>query len=628
MDILQYLQGRMCCGTPANSDYLIVDTGRFIFLSMTVLHPIPFLRSSSPLPVALLLFIALPAFAQRAVPPKREVRAVWLATNGLDWPHSTDKAEQQASLKRIVSTLKASHFNTIFFQVRARGDAYYRSSQEPWAENLTGILGKDPGWDPLEFLLNEAHAAGMEVHAWFNVFKVRGTAPVGPSIVPHPSRAHSMWCVSSAGELWFDPGIPEVRTYLLNVAMELIRNYDLDGINLDYCRYPGRDFQDELTYRRYGQGKERDSWRRENVTAFVSELYDRATALKPMLKVGSSPLGVYNGDIPNGPQGSYSSTYQDSKGWLHAGKQDYLAPQLYWVIGAGPAEPDYLKLLRRWAAQPGPRQLYAGIGAYKPEILRQLPVQIDSARSSGMSGVALFRYENTRPDAVTGNRFTTMALVPPMAWKDSIPPLPPASFAVSEIAPSVYQLEWTPPAAAADGDRPHRYVVYRWTTPDVPTNDPRAIVAVVPDTSTVLVDTISSWLGLRAYYAVSSLDKGNNESIPSTVVSATPREALALEGKLSRFTTLVTSISNGDGKPAFAGYHLEARMPVLLELRRPQGRSPDTVVATIVNGMQDQGMYVYGLRNILHDPGHYLLRLKAGGTVIDQDVEVLPKAPQ
>src|SRR5512135_3039188 len=168
-----------------------------------------FLRSRFLL-ILLLLRTPSAANAQHPIPPKREVRAVWLATaNGLDWPHSTDKAEQQASLKRIVASLKAAHFNTIFFQVRARGDAYYRSSIEPWAENLTGVLGKDPGWDPLEFLLTEAHAAGMEVHAWFNVYKVRGTSPVGPSVIPHPSRAHATWCISYAGELWLDPGLPD-----------------------------------------------------------------------------------------------------------------------------------------------------------------------------------------------------------------------------------------------------------------------------------------------------------------------------------------------------------------------------------------------------------------------------------
>jgi uncharacterized lipoprotein YddW (UPF0748 family) len=556
-----------------------------------------------------------------AVPPKREVRAVWITTAaGLDWPRSTDRAEQQASLHRIVADLKAARFNTIFFQARARGDAYYRSTYEPWAENLTGVLGKDPGWDPLAFLISDAHAAGLEVHAWFNVYKIRSSGPVPVTVPLHPSRAHALWTVQYSGETWFDPGLPEVRSYLLNVAMDLVKNYDIDGLNLDYVRYPGRDFPDDGTYRRYGSGKEKDEWRRSNVTSLVSDLYDRATTLKPMLKVGSSPLGVFDGTSQNSSSGSYGTYYQDSRGWLRAGKQDYLAPQLYWPIGAT-GEPDYAQLVQGWSTHASGRQLYAGIAAYKQEVVRQLGAQIELARACGLSGQSFYRYESIR-GGIPGTLYRTVALPPPMPWKDSLPPLPPSTLAVTELAPQIFHLEWTAPSAAADSDRAQRYVIYRWPSPSIPRDDPRTIVAVIDGNNPYWIDTVTTPAGLVTYYAVSALDKGNNEGAPSAVVAATPREAIALGGKLTNFTTLVTSIGNGDGIPAFAGYHLATRTPVALELYRTGTDATDSLIATIVSAVQDQGAYVYGLRSVLRQPGRYVLRLKAGGTLLEQNVEV------
>ena len=556
-------------------------------------------------------------------PPKHEVRAVWIATaNGLDWPGSTDRVEQQSSLRKIIADLAAAHFNTILFQVRARGDAYYRSTYEPWAENLTGTLGKDPGWDPLEFLLNEAHRAGLEVHAWFNVYKIRGAAPVGPSIPPHPSRAHALWTVQYEGETWFDPGLPDVRDYLLNVALDLIQHYTIDGINLDYVRYPSVDFPDQSTYRRYGRGADREQWRRKNITEFVTDLYERATALKPMLKVGSSPLGIFDNAGSTGPPGSYWSYYQDARGWLLSKKEDYLSPQTYWPIESGGNDFNFVKLVRDWQGHTGGRQIYTGIGAYKAEIARQIPALIDSARRLGAAGEVFFRYENLKPADMLADGYQTIALIPSMPWKDSLPPNPPPSLAVSELAPHIFHLEWLPPRTAPDSDRARSYVLYRWPTPDIPTGDARSIIAVIPGTDTHYVDTVDSGTGLGMYYAVSAVDKGNNESASTEAVRAMPREAIALAGKISRFTTLVTSLSNGDGRPALAGYHLGARLPVVLELLRVGRGSADSLVKTLVDSVQDQGAYVCGLRDLLREPGMYLIRLKAGGTVLDQSIIV------
>jgi len=280
-------------------------------------------------------------------PPKQEVRAVWVATAaGLDWPRTQNTREQQEALVTIVQTAKALGLNTLFFQVRARGDAYYRSRYEPWADNLTGTLGRDPGWDPLRFLLDAAHGAGIEVHAWFNVFKVRGPNPVKPTTPLHPTLAFPQWTTELQGEAWLNPGVPAVRTYSLNVALDLVTSYDIDGILFDFVRYPGQDFPDGETYARYGRGTARDSWRRGNVSLFVKEFYERASALKPMLKIGSAPLGVYDGQAEGLASGSYQEYFQDAPAWIRSGWQDYLAPQVYWNIGSSPGDPDFAKLAR------------------------------------------------------------------------------------------------------------------------------------------------------------------------------------------------------------------------------------------------------------------------------------------
>jgi len=209
-----------------------------------------------------------------------------------------------------------------------------------------------------------------------------------------------------------------------------------------------------------------------------------------------------------------------------------------------------------------------------------------------------------------------------MPWKDSLPPNPPGNLAVTELAPHIFHLEWSPPQASSDSDIARSYVLYRWPTPSVAFGDPRSIIAVIPAENRFYIDTLDPGTGLDMYYTVSALDKAQNESAMSGVVHATSREAFALEAKLSRYTTLVTSLSNGDGRPALAGYHLGARVPVHLELYRTEPGSPDSLVKTIVDDVQDQGAYVYGLRSLLHEPGRYTIRLKAGGTVLDQIVTV------
>jgi uncharacterized lipoprotein YddW (UPF0748 family) len=564
----------------------------------------------------------LPAQPSFFIPPKREVRAVWLATaTGLDWPKTYNSREQQNSLRKIVQELRSANFNTIFFQARARGDAYYRSHYEPWAENLTGSMGQDPGWDPLAFLIEEAHKYGMEVHAWVNVYKVRSGNST-PSSPLHPVRANPDWVVLYAGEYWLDPGIPEVRIYLTNVVMDIVRNYDVDGINFDYMRYPGHDFADEVSYRRYGKLMDRDAWRLQNITRFVTEIYDRATQLKPMLKVGSSPVGVAATEGERESRIQLQSYYQDAPTWLRLRKQDYISPQVYWDIGASRADPDFAQLVRRWRAFSSDRHMYAGIAAYKPEVAREIPAEIDTARLGGTDGQCFFRYENIQPPGLFGLRYRTLANIPPMPWKDAIPPLAPTRLAVSELSANVFSLEWNPPLPASDGDRARYYNIYRSISPVIDTNNPLFLIAVTPAPDNAFIDTVKVPTGVTYHYAVAALDKGNNEGPPSNVASASIREMLALKNRLPGSTSLNTVFSRDAGTPTLVAYRLERRSPVQLSIFRKLEDGRDSLYQTLINEVQSNATYVVGLGRVPFRNGRYAIRMKVGEMDIEQTFEI------
>lgn len=578
--------------------------------------------------LALLFSLLFAASSAQFVPlPKREVRAVWIATAaGLDWPRTTERLQQQSALRTIVHDLHRARFNTIFFQVRARGDAYYRSAFEPWAENLTGTLGRDPGWDPLSFLLSEAHAVGMEVHGWFNLYKIRGPNPLPASTPPHISRSRQEWTVSDGGELWLDPGIPGVTRYLLDVALDLIQTYPLDGINFDFIRYPGRTFADQESFRRYGKAMDRDAWRRSNITRFVSEFAVRARPLRPNLKIGSSPLGVYETDPASSTLGSPQAVYQDSEEWLRAGWEDYLSPQIYWDIGASRGDPDFATLVERWQRGAAGRHIYAGIGAYKPEVLRQIPDQIDLARRAGLDGQAYFRLENIRSLNMFGGRYDAPALIPPMPWRDSLPPLPPSHLAVTEAATNVFHLEWVHAGRAPDGDRAQWYVIYRSARAAPRIDDPANIVAVIPGTVNHLVDTVGVPAGFTYYYAATALDAASNESGPSTMGAGVVRELLSLKGKLSDIAALSVSFSPGETAPSLVAYRIAGPAHVTLKILQTGIDGRDSVVAALLDRHESGGTHILGARSLHLRPGAYTLRLRAGTAVLEQPLQV-PAAP-
>ncbi|HVR44010.1 MAG TPA: family 10 glycosylhydrolase, partial [Thermoanaerobaculia bacterium] len=274
-------------------------------------------------------------------PPEiaREFRGVWVATvKNIDWPSrpGLPAEQQQRELFAILDRAKELNFNAVIFQVRPAGDAMYRSEIEPWSEFLTGEMGRDPGWDPLAFAVEQAHARGLELHAWLNPYRARHQEPRAPASPTHLSVTHPHLVREYGSYLWMDPGEPEVRERTMAVVLDLVRRYDLDGIHFDdyFYPYPENDaagapieFPDEPSWTRYlagGGTLARDDWRRENVDRLVRDLSIAIRRDAPRVKFGISPFGNWRPRHPEGIEGfdAYGRIYADSRRWLAEGWVD------------------------------------------------------------------------------------------------------------------------------------------------------------------------------------------------------------------------------------------------------------------------------------------------------------------
>ena len=324
------------------------------------------------MPYALLgLLFASPAFAAEP-----EFRGVWVATVGnIDWPSQRGlPAEvQKKELVALFDKCKELNLNAVVFQIRPMCDALYESKLEPWSEFLTGTAGQSPGYDPLALAIQLAHARGIELHAWFNPY--RAWHPSGKGEVPasHLVKARPDLAKKYGKHHWLNPTNPEVQAHSLAVVKDVVARYELDGIHMDdyFYPYPELDadkneipFPDDDTwsaYQKAGGKLARDDWRRDAVNGFVKRLYADVKAIKPTVKVGISPFGIWRPGHPEGIAGfdQYAKLYADAKLWLNEGWVDYFTPQLYWPI-AREAQ-SYPKLLAWWASQnPKGRHLWPG----------------------------------------------------------------------------------------------------------------------------------------------------------------------------------------------------------------------------------------------------------------------------
>jgi uncharacterized lipoprotein YddW (UPF0748 family) len=409
----------------------------------------------------------------------RELRAAWVASVGnIDWPSrpGLTAAAQRDELLAILDGAASLHLNALVLQVRPMCDALYASPLEPWSEWLTGAQGRapDPPWDPLAFAVEQAHARGLELHAWFNPFRARHTKSRTTRPAPnHVGRRMPEAVVAYGEQLWLDPGDPAAQRHSLQVILDVVGRYDIDGVHLDDYFYPypepGLEFDDSRSwqlYRSEGGSLSRADWRRANVDRFVARLYASVKQHKVWVKVGLSPFGIARPNVPPGIHAGldqYAQLYADPCKWLANGWCDYLAPQLYWPVGQ--REQSYATLLPWWQRQnrlgrhlwPGSftSRAVAGPDAWPLEEIEQ---QIACARRvPGVDGHIHFSWRALVADggrignALRRGPYRARALVPSSPWLAGEAPPPPAtaSLTATRLPAGEVELRWS----AATGAR-------------------------------------------------------------------------------------------------------------------------------------------------------------------------------
>lgn len=470
-----------------------------------------------------------------AVLPKREFRGAWIqAVNGQF--QGMTREQMQANLTRQLDALERCRVNTVIFQVRTEADALYASPHEPWSRFLSGKQGTPPApyWDPLEWMVGECHRRGMELHAWINPFRAK-TKTTHELAVTHPYVLHPERFFEYDGLYLFDPGLHENRKYICSIAADIVRRYDVDGLHIDDYFYPypvaGVSIPDQTTYRANRNGIDNiDDWRRYNVNLFIEMLHDSIRAVKPWVKFGVSPFGIYH----NAQQGSnlpgsethglqnYDDLYADVLYWINKGWVDYTVPQLYWEIGHKTA--DYQTLIEWWSRFAGARPLIIGqdvertVRAADPARpqTNQMAAKFGLQRSlRGIQGsclwysAAVVRNEGNFATALEQVYHRTPALQPLFPFLDDEAPGKPRKLKKLWM-PTGYYLFWTPPKEKDPMNVARNYVVYRFRKGEkVDLYNPARIVAVTPRT---LYKLPYSHGEEPFVYVVTALDRLQNES--------------------------------------------------------------------------------------------------------------------
>lgn len=457
--------------------------------------------------------------------PKYEVRAAWVtAVYGLDWPktRATTPAgirKQQAELVAMLDKLKAANFNTILFQARTRGDVLYASNIEPFNSILTGQTGRDPGYDPLAFAVEECHKRGMECHAWMVTIPLgnkKHVAALGRNSVTVQNRKI---CVPYKNEWFLNPGHPETKEYLMKLVNEVITRYDVDGVHFDYLRYPENapHFSDNKEFRQYAKGRNIAQWRRDNLTDIVRYIYKGVKAVKPWVKVSTCPVGKFRDTSRYSSRGfnAYFTVYQDAQGWLKEGIQDQIYPMMYFRGNS------FYPFALDWQENSYGRQVIPGLGIYflhpsegnwkRDEVERQ----INFVRAHQLAGQGHYRVkyliDNTQNlyDELADRYYSAPALQPAMTWLDAIAPTTPEGLTV-KYQRGYTELSWK---SSEDNDKQNApyYVIYASNSYPVDTDNPDNIIAQRIRSVNYVYAPVRPW-DSREYFAISAVDRYGNES--------------------------------------------------------------------------------------------------------------------
>lgn len=484
------------------------------------------------------LFVFNYSYAQT---PKREFRAAWIATvSNIDWPSKPGlpAAQQQAEFISRLNQLKALGCNAVIVQIRPACDAFYNSVEEPWSRYLTGKQGQPPFpyYDPLSFMIEEAHKRNMEFHAWFNPYRALVINTKNPNPPDHVTKQHPDWIVNYGTKAYLNPGLPQVREYVIRIITDVVKRYDIDAVHLDDYFYPyriaGVEFNDGACYNIYGKDfDDKEDWRRNNVNLFVSVLNTNIKQIKPYVKFGISPFGVWRnkskdslGSPTRGGQTCYDDLYSDVLLWMRNGWIDYLVPQLYWEHGHRLVAFDVL--MPWWERFSAGRHMYYGLGVYrmlnatKPpwnspnELLWQIR---DVRYNTKTPGYVLYSTSNfdkissSVSDSVAMYNYN-IAFPPRMLWLDSIPPTPPVLKA--DPYNKGLRLSWS---GENPSNEPLKFAIYRFKKGErIDLSKSANIIALTQQTEYL---DMSADKTQGNSYVVTALDRLWNESMPSNLVT-------------------------------------------------------------------------------------------------------------
>jgi uncharacterized lipoprotein YddW (UPF0748 family)/predicted transcriptional regulator len=511
---------------------------------LLILPALAFAQSLLPPPTP-----APPAADEPAAPrPKYEFRAAWVASvDNIDWPSKKGLPvdSQKVEFTRLLDMHQHNGLNAVVVQIRPAADAFYASPYEPWSEWLTGIQGQPPSpyYDPLAFMIEETRKRGMEFHAWCNPY--RAVFAIGKSSIAasHITRQHPEWFVRFEKTLYFDPGNKEVQQYVTMIIRDIVRRYDIDALHFDDYFYPydikegvpGKDFPDNASFARYGNGLSKGDWRRSNVDSIIVQIGKAIKEERPSCKFGISPFGIWRnssqdpeGSETHGGQTDYDNLYADILLWLKNGWIDYVVPQIYFEFSQ-PHAP-YGTLLDWWATHTYGRQCYIGLAPYKAGYNAawrdptQLTRQIRALRGyPDVEGAVFFSSKsfesnpNGWSDSLRNNYYNYPALIPPMLWLDSVKPHAPLihmEYDQKELACTAWLSKGDP------ADTLRGFAVYQSDSATIDIDSSRAwqFIPYDPVASFTVHNGHAEEKGREHFYFVTAISRRNVESPPVPIL--------------------------------------------------------------------------------------------------------------
>lgn len=550
---------------------------------------------------------------------------MWLATilGDGNWPvNGQSAAEQQTALEALIERAAQLGINTLYFQIIARGDALYPSARLPWTPLPLGP-GRDPGYDPLQVAIDAAHRAGMELHAWINVFRVGDSATrslfTGVQNPMHVVNAQPGWVQQVGSELWLDPSVPEARAWMLGNVMEVVNGYDIDAVHFDFARYPQGGLPDDASSFQFDPRgfASIDDWRRNNVTLFVESAFEAVTSVKPWVKLGAAPLGNYQPADAWPGLWAYFDVYQESRGWAENGWVDYLAPQIYFSTGTTPdagqsiPTPDFTVLVDEWVRKSGGRPIVVGMAPYKAAEGRfpasDLTTQIVTTRAYDGAGHAAFRYDHLMQyESLYREQYGKPALPARSAHRfEAAAPSTPQGFRIVSLQNGAANLAWNS-SDGATADPLRAYAIFRRIgAPPDPTAG-RDLLAVVDRHVTTFTDIVPS--DNEVYYQVAATSRLGMVSMPSPAVSTSMPTAVEATTVGPRWALIESIYPNPSRQTAEVRYAVGSVGKVSVSVVDLLGR----VRYRFSDAAHQPGSHQFTLDTSRYAPGVYFFVLEAG----------------